>query len=388
MGTTSESAEERSGVIWITGFSSAGKTTVGRKVETLLREQEVDTIFLDGDDLRSIFAGRWGYEREERIELARVYFRLCSHLAAQGYTVVISAVAMYSEVREWLREHVPGIFEVYLEVPDEERKDRDQKTKQIYSKLGDVSKMYDVPGPEVFRIQNFGGQTSDDSAQEIVEEFLAHRKGEVDFGRQGHWSDYYSSGAAPAKPSPFAESVNSQIASGTKLIEIGCGNGRDSSFFSREGHDVTALDPSESAITHCKGADASGRIHYHHGTLPELVETVAGPFDAAYSRFVIHAMPLVEEVRTLDAAAKVLAPGSKFFIECRSINDQMARQGEVISPTERILGHYRRFIVKSELEARLVDAGFRIVDSIESNGLAVFGDDDPVVIRVVAERVS
>ena len=50
----------KSGVIWITGFSSSGKTTVGRKAELLLRKKSVNTIFLDGDDLRSIFAGRWG----------------------------------------------------------------------------------------------------------------------------------------------------------------------------------------------------------------------------------------------------------------------------------------------------------------------------------------
>lgn len=75
-----------------------------------------------------------------------------------------------------------------------------------------------------------------------------------------------------------------------------------------------------------------------------------------------------------------------FFIECRSINDPLARQGEVISPTERIHGHYRRFIVADELERRLLDSGFGIVDMLESNGLARLGDDDPVVIRVTARR--
>ena len=43
-----EKALEKSGVIWITGFSSSGKTTVGRKAEILLRKKSVNTIFLDG----------------------------------------------------------------------------------------------------------------------------------------------------------------------------------------------------------------------------------------------------------------------------------------------------------------------------------------------------
>jgi hypothetical protein len=74
------------------------------------------------------------------------------------------------------------------------------------------------------------------------------------------------------------------------------------------------------------------------------------------------------------------------MIEARSINDPMALLGEVISPTERIHGHYRRFIVASELNDQLSSAGFVVEDSVESKGLAVFGDEDPVVLRVTARR--
>ena len=123
------------------------------------------------------------------------------------------------------------------------------------------------------------------------------------------------------------------------------------------------------------------------GTLPDLIDALDKNFDVAYSRFVIHAMPLTEEIKTLKCAYKILSPGGNFFIECRSINDPMAREGEIISPTERILGHYRRFIIKEELESRLVACGFKIVESIESQGLAIFGDNDPMIIRVRAERV-
>ena len=374
-----------SGVIWITGFSSSGKTTVGRKVEFLLRESGVNTIFLDGDDLRSIFAARWGYERADRVELARVYFRLCSHLAAQGYTVVIAAVAMYSEVREWLRENVPGIFEVYLDVPDEERKRRDQETKQVYEKVGDVTKMYDLPDDQVLRIENFGARSSEHTAKDITARFLHLAKNKVDFGRKGHWSKYYSSGVAPAAPSPFAEFVNGKIEPGSKLLEIGCGNGRDAAYFSREGHVVSALDPSSSAIDACRQNDLAGQIKYFHGTLPEIVASLPSDFETVYCRFVIHAMPITEEERLLSAVSAILKPGGRMFIECRSIKDEMARQGEIISPTERIFGHYRRFIIKDEFEVRLRTAGFKILEIMEEKGLAIFGDDNPVVIRVIAE---
>jgi bifunctional enzyme CysN/CysC len=64
----------------------------------------------------------------------------------------------------------------------------------------------------------------------------------------------------------------------------------------------------------------------------------------------------------------------------------MARLGEVISPTERIHGHYRRFIVKDDLLERLRSRGFVIESEVESNGLATHGNDDPVVIRIVGRK--
>ena len=88
--------KEDSGLIWVTGFSASGKTTISRKVEFLLKKNNYKTIYLDGDDLRAIFGYSWGYDRAKRIELAHIYFRMCNHLSTQGYVVIISAVAKTS----------------------------------------------------------------------------------------------------------------------------------------------------------------------------------------------------------------------------------------------------------------------------------------------------
>jgi hypothetical protein len=64
----------------------------------------------------------------------------------------------------------------------------------------------------------------------------------------------------------------------------------------------------------------------------------------------------------------------------------MSRLGEVISPTERIHGHYRRFVVMDDLLQRLEAVGLEVVGKVESNRLAVFNDEDPVVIRVEARK--
>ena len=95
-------------------------------------------------------------------------------------------------------------------------------------------------------------------------------------------------------------------------------------------------------------------------------------------------MTLAEEECAIAAAHELLLPGGMFCIECRSINDPLARKGDVLSPDERVAGHYRRFIVLAELLDRLRAQDFEIAEQQESSGLAVFGDEDPVVIRVLA----
>jgi hypothetical protein len=91
-----------------------------------------------------------------------------------------------------------------------------------------------------------------------------------------------------------------------------------------------------------------------------------------------------EEDTFISEAAERLAPAGRLFVEARSINDPLARRGEVISTTERISGHYRRFIVADELVVKLESAGFRIDELSERAGVAKLGSDDPVVIRLSA----
>ena len=377
-----------SGVIWITGYSAAGKTTVGRKVELMLREKSVRTIILDGDDLRSIFSHRWGYARSERIELAKIYFRLSGHLAAQGFTVVICAVAMYDDVRSWLRENVPGSIEVYLDVPETERRKRDRLTKGIYEKHVMSEDLYDQPRNPDFTVQNHGAVDPDAAARSITEYFLSTGFRRIsDRGRTGYWNSYYQSLGAPSEPSSFAEHVLGLLPSSRlDILEVGCGNGRDAVLFSANGHRVTALDRSEGAISYCIHKHEKSRIEFVAGRVSSLTKGKIPTFDAIYSRFCLHAMTSPEEGEFITCARDLLNPGGLLFIECRSINDPLARKGEVLSPTERIHGHYRRFIISDEINCKLAHAGFKVTSTLESSGLAKYGDDDPVVLRLIARK--
>lgn len=375
------------GVIWVTGYPCSGKTTVARRVHYALQAQGIHTVHLDGDDLRSIFAGRWGYDHADRIELARVYFRLCSHLASQGLTVVISAVAMYDEVRDWVKSNLPRSLEVYLNVPTDERRRRDQQVgKHLYQDNNNTTK-YDEPTHPDLEIANYGSKTPDDAADEILDVYL---NSDTQHTREDrlleHWRSYYTIDGGVLEPSPFALYVTSQMKRPLRLLEVGCGNGRDAAFFARQGHDVIACDISEEAIALCHERHGHLPITFVQGRLADLTYHLHGPFDAIYTRFCFHAIPEQEELDILDTASQLARVGSNLFVECRSINDPLARKGEVLSPNERIYGHYRRFLRPYALSDRIEAAGFSVTELVESNGFAPFGEEDPLIIRLVAQR--
>lgn len=382
-------------MIWITGFSAAGKTTVGRKVENALKQNGLATVFLDGDDLRRIFGGKWGYERGERLELAKVYLRLCSHLAAQQITVIISAIAMYAEVYQWAALNIPRYLQVYLRVPEEERKRRDSLgRKNVYTAAGAGAALgYDEPLAAHLVVDNHGATSPETVASSIVSRYLARSTGEhaaADHGKSAHWNAVYSRREPVPGPSPFAV----RVAGGTlpkraRLLEVGCGSGRDSIYFSKLGHDVCAIDTSRSAIDFCLERHAGSPVEFRHGSAEDLLAAgLAGSFDAVYCRFVLHAMTEPEQTSLCRAARRLLRTGGLFLIECRSVNDPLMRLGDIISPTERIHGHYRRFIVMDELIRSLVSSGFLIEAGSEGTGLAVFHDEDPVVIRITARAAA
>jgi len=378
---------EQTGVIWVSGYSASGKTTVGRHVEHLLHSAGHQTLFLDGDQLRSIFANKWDYTPEGRTELALIYFRLCSHLSKQGVIVIISAVAMLDEARKWFKENVENGLEVYLKVPEEERIRRDSVTKNIYTNESFHNSVYSEPKEPDLIINNHTDMGYEEASSIIVDKFLGNiARNFADYGRTEYWAQYYKKKVTVNNPSPFAEYCLSKFISGNKLLEIGCGNGRDAKYFSENGINVVALDKSEGAIEICKQGDHADTLKYVCCETSDVQKYQSGKYDYIYSRFSLHAMTETEELSSLKSAFELLKSNGNLFIECRSIKDSYALKGEVLSPTERIDGHYRRFIDLMSLEEKLKRVGFIITESVESNGLAVFKDEDPIVIRIIAKK--
>ena len=71
----------------------------------------------------------------------------------------------------------------------------------------------------------------------------------------------------------------------------------------------------------------------------------------------------------------------------RSIKDEFYGRGKKIGKNEYIYqGHYRRFIDKNEIEKNMKEIGYKIELLIEDKGLAVYKNQDPVVIRIIASK--
>lgn len=111
-------------VIWITGLSGAGKTTLAKA----LQKEMPGSILLDGDDLRwALDTAADGFDLASRKNLAGTYARIAFLLAKQGVTVIVATISLFHDIHAWNRANLPGYFEVFLDVPLEERQRRDPK---------------------------------------------------------------------------------------------------------------------------------------------------------------------------------------------------------------------------------------------------------------------
>jgi len=114
-------------VVWITGLSGAGKTTVAKKIVDNLKRYK--PIHLDGDELREILTikDKVSYSKKNREKIGLIYAKFANYIAKQGNFVIVSVMALNNTVFKWNRKNIKNYFEVYLKVPNLELIKRDPK---------------------------------------------------------------------------------------------------------------------------------------------------------------------------------------------------------------------------------------------------------------------
>ncbi|MEP2025932.1 MAG: class I SAM-dependent methyltransferase [Reichenbachiella sp.] len=197
------------------------------------------------------------------------------------------------------------------------------------------------------------------------------------------WEDFYSNKKGTLEPSPFATFVFYEIGIKGTIVELGCGNGRDSLFFSDEGLNVFGIDQCQTTISRLNDL---GRKNSRFEVKDFTSLGDLGQFDNVYSRFTLHSVSKNQATDTLNWAYSALKVGGKFCIEVRSINDELFGQGTEVEKDAFVTDHYRRFVRLDEMVDELNSIGFKIEFSTESKGLAVYKDEDPSVIRIIASK--
>lgn len=202
-----------------------------------------------------------------------------------------------------------------------------------------------------------------------------------------YWDKFYRNVSNLSEPSLFAKMCINYMNPGESIVELGCGNGRDSLYFYSQKMNVTAIDASQTAINSFEAYRNKDNINYICADFVSWINRYKEKFDHCYSRFTIHAINEVQEKILLHNVYHVLKRGGLFYIETRSIHDELYGIGECVGINAfKFEDHFRRFIVMDELKEKLLKTGFEIVYSAEERGFAPFGDDDPPIIRIIARK--
>lgn len=217
---------------------------------------------------------------------------------------------------------------------------------------------------------------------------------------QAYWDAYYAKRPADiAKPSSFAEwaweflSALPESERGSTLVDLGCGNGRDSEFFGDK-FSVIGVDNSATAIK-TNNEIVSKLATYKYGSITAFTAVVSS-VDVAYSRFVLHALQVPAQTALLAECAKALAPGGFLIVETRSTSDPLCGDGIAVegednawlSDTNRdsVSKHYRRFQSLETLTKDVESHGFKVVQAYNDTENSWHKTDHAAVIRMIACR--
>jgi adenylyl-sulfate kinase len=160
-------------VLWLTGLSGAGKSTIAAKLGPALAERGHRVELLDGDEVRTNLCQGLGFSREDRdTNIARIGY-VAGKLAKHGVAVLVAAISPYREARDRVRAEVDNFVEIHVAAPVSTCAERDVKGLYAKALSGEikhftgVSDPYEVPlAPEI--VLHTEAETVDESVEQVI----------------------------------------------------------------------------------------------------------------------------------------------------------------------------------------------------------------------------
>ena len=138
---------ERGCVIWFTGLSGSGKTTIAYEVEHALLEAGVRVEVLDGDVVRENLSKGLGFSKEDRdTNIRRIAF-VAHLLQRNGVFVITAAISPYRRIRHEARTMIKDFVEVFTDAPLEVCEQRDVKGLYAKARAGEIKGFTGIDDP-------------------------------------------------------------------------------------------------------------------------------------------------------------------------------------------------------------------------------------------------
>ena len=198
-----------------------------------------------------------------------------------------------------------------------------------------------------------------------------------------YWNTYYKSNKK-IKESSFARFVIKKIDKNSKIIDIGCGNGRDSFFFSKNDLKVTAIDISKNAIKN-NSLKSNKNLKFLKFDIGK--NTMSKKFDVIYCRFFVHAISEKNENKLIAFIKKIKKRNTLAFFEFRNHKDKMFQKKKIRKHNDVIefeKGHFRRIIDPKKFIKKVSSKiKLKVIYKKSAKNLSIVKNDNPHLTRII-----
>lgn len=141
--------KQRGKVLWLTGLSGSGKSTIAKGLEQVLHENGYLTMLLDGDNLRTGLNSNLGFSEEDRMENIRRVAEVAKLFLSCGIITISSFISPTLSIRKMAREIIGAedFLEIYVSCPLEVAENRDVKGLYKKARNGEISEFTGISAP-------------------------------------------------------------------------------------------------------------------------------------------------------------------------------------------------------------------------------------------------